>query len=413
MRLLWMKSDYVIPPDTGGKIRTYHLLRELHPRCKVTYLSFKDPAASNGDARMRTCASDIVTVYRCEENKDDWRFYARVLQGMLSPLPYILQKYRSRAIHDYQQTFCQARAGTGHEPVILCDFLEMAANVNWSTACPKVLFQHNVESDIWRRYHLTERNPLKKAYFQFEQRRMMRYERRVCNQFDLIFVVSEKDKQTLRDSLGVTRPIEVLETGVDTDYYAPRTDISPQPGRLLFLGSLDWMPNIDGVRWFVSRVYPLIKAVSPSVSLDIVGRRPVEAIRRLVRGDASLRLAADVPDVRPYIAAADLFVVPLRIGGGARLKIYEAMAMGRPVVSTTIGAEGLPLRAGEDVAVGDSPAALADQIVRLLRDDSAKAALAASGYQLVTENYRWNHIAQKLYDCCRGLTSSLQLVAAP
>jgi glycosyltransferase involved in cell wall biosynthesis len=129
----------------------------------------------------------------------------------------------------------------------------------------------------------------------------------------------------------------------------------------------------------------------------------------MARNDTSLRLVSDVPDVRPYIAAADLFVVPLRVGSGSRIKIYEAMAMRRPVVSTTIGAEGLPVRPDQHLAVGDSPQEFAHQVVRLLTDQAAKSAIAARGYQLVTENFRWKHIAQKLYDCCRDLTGSLQL----
>ncbi len=413
MRLLWMKSDYVVPPNTGGKIRTYNLLRELNHLCDVTYLSFKDTRTPNDEPEIRGCASQVVTVFRPEETKQGAGFYRRVLRGMLSSEPYILQKYRSAEIIKHQRHFHESAIASGSgssTPIIVCDFLEMAENVDWSLPCPKVLFQHNVESIIWQRYFETEKNPLKKAYFNFERKRMANYERDACNRFDLVFTVSEEDKDRLRGEFGVTRPIEVLETGVDTEYFAPRIGTLDQPGRLVFLGSLDWMPNIDGVRWFVTEVYPLIKAARPEVTLDIVGRRPPEAIRRYAR-DASIRVIADVPDVRPYLARADVFVVPLRIGGGSRIKIYEAMAMRRPVVSTTIGAEGLPVQADRHLVMGDTAGEFSSQVVRLLEEPSLKDSIATHGYEHVTENYQWKNIAQLLHARCLELTQTQQLIS--
>ena len=272
--------------------------------------------------------------------------------------------------------------------------------------CPKVLFQHNVESMIWERYYQTETNPLKKAYFNFERKRLARYEKRACNRFDLVFTVSEEDRQTLRQRLGVRGPIEVLETGVDADFFSPAEDSAVIPNKLVFLGSMDWMPNIDGVTWFIDNVYSQIRAKSPAVTLDIVGRRPDVKIQQLARTDPSVRVIADVPDVRPYVAAADLFVVPLRVGGGSRIKIYEAMAMNRPVVSTTIGAEGLPLNPGEHIAIGDSPCDFAQQVLDLLKAPSKKKRISHSGHQLVTQKYQWKNVAQTLKAHCVELGKS-------
>lgn len=404
MRLLWMKSDYVLPPDTGGKIRTYNLMRELNKLCDVTYLAFKDQDTPNTEPEIGSCASEVVTVYQPEENKEGVGFYSRVLRGMASQLPYILQKYRSTKIVDHQRDFVRAE---GNPPVVLCDFLEMAENVDWRLPCPKVLFQHNVESMIWERYYSTEKNPLKKAYFNYERKRMARYEAAACNRFDLVFTVSEEDRDLLRDRFNVTCPIEVLETGVDTDFFVPMPTHPPKPGRLVFLGSMDWMPNIDGMKWFVDAVYPLIRERCPDASLDIVGRRPGSEIRRLAERDDSIRVLADVPDVRPHIAEGELFIVPLRVGGGSRIKIYEAMAMDRPVVATTIGAEGLPLTPDEHIAIGDSPQEFAGEVVRLLGDSTAREEISRAGYELVTQNYQWKNVAIKLRDHCRELASQI------
>ncbi len=405
MRLIWMKSDYVIPADSGGKIRTYNLLRELHRICDVTYVSFKGTDTPNDEPEIRSCASHVVTVYQQEEKKNGLGFHARVLRSMASPLPYVVQKYRSPKIVDQQRRCFQATENR-QDTVLLCDFLEMAENVDWTLPCPKVLLQHNVESQIWRRYFETETNPLKRAFFNFERKRMSRYERKACNRFDWVFTVSEHDKVVLQDELDIKCPIEVLESGVDSEYFKPRSESEVVANKLVFLGSLDWMPNMDGMHWFTRAVYPLVKQQCPAVTLDIVGRRPGTKIRQLAANDSTIQILADVPDVRPHVAASDLFIVPLRIGGGSRIKIYEAMAMRRPVVSTTLGAEGLPLTPDQNIAIGDSPIEFAAQVVRLLKNPDLKRSIASSGFELVTENYQWTNVALKLRDRCLELTKS-------
>ena len=403
MRLVWMKSDYVVPPDTGGKIRTYNLMRELNAICDVTYLAFKNSRGPNNEPEISECASDVITEHKSEENKTGMGFYARVVAGMASRLPYIVQKYRCDKILEHQRKFVHFHQESA---VVLCDFLEMAENVDWSLPCPKVLFQHNVESMIWDRYYQNELNPLKRAYFDFERRRMNKYESETCNRFDLVFAVSEEDKKRMHQEMGVKTPIVVLETGVDTDFFKPMHTPPTIPDRLVFLGSMDWMPNIDGMKWFVESVYPKIREVRPQVSLDIVGRRLGPEIRIFAENDSSITVHADVPDVRPYIAQCDLFIVPLRIGGGSRIKIYEAMAMNRPVVSTTIGAEGLPLVPNHDIAIGDTPAEYAEQVVSLLEDPVRKQTVSQSGYELVTQNYQWKNVAIRLKEHCEELVQA-------
>jgi len=413
MQILWMKSDYVVPPDTGGKIRTYNLLRELHMRCPITYTSFRANRSVDKLPPMDECAQTVVTFYRAEENKSGPWFYWRIIRGMRSHLPYIVQKYRSAAFREAQSQWFDRiqREGSKDDSLVVCDFLEMSENVDWSIPVPKVLFQHNIESMIWRRYSENELNPAKRAYFEFEYKRMKAYESAVCNKYDLIFTVSHKDRDALRHDLGVGVPVEVLETGVDTVYFTPDAARQPVPGRMLFLGSMDWMPNIDGAKWFVSSIYPLIRELVPHATLQIVGRRPADAIRRLATEDPSIQVIQDVADVRPYVASADLFIVPLRIGGGSRIKIYEAMAMGRPVVATSIGAEGLPLKRGEHLAVCDSPGEFARRVEFLTRNVDEKNRMAARGFDFVVNNCPWSRIATALYERCRIVARSDRLVA--
>ena len=403
MRVLWLKSDYVLPADTGGKIRTYNLLRELRKRCRVTYASFRAHEDARSLPPLDACAHEVTTFHRAEEIKSGLGFYLRVLRGMRSRYPYIVQKYRSEEFQREQRRWLNdAQEPNGDGAVVVCDFLEMAENIDWSLPVPKVLFQHNVESMIWRRYRQTERNPVRRAYFGFEYKRMRAYESAACERFDLVFTVSREDKETLQREYGVTTPIEVLETGVDTQYFAPMSEVEPVPGRLVFLGSLDWMPNIDGITWFVSHVWPKVRARVPHATLDIVGRRPTPAVRKLAN-DASIRVLADVADVRPCVARADVFVVPLRVGGGSRIKIYEAMAMGRPVMSTRIGAEGLPLREQEHLALADEPDAWADQLAMLGENADAKTRMAERGRRFVAENFPWSRVSTRLFEECQEL----------
>jgi polysaccharide biosynthesis protein PslH len=403
MQILWIKSDYIDPPDTGGKIRTYNLIRELQKLCSVTYISLKNSASQPAHATNTPWATNIITFPQMEEVKKGLGFYARIFARMFSTHPYIVQKYRSADIQRYQKQFESANGnGKIHstQTVLLCDFLEMSGNVVWSAPWPKILFLHNVESMIWRRYYENENNRLKKHYYRFEYLRLKRYEQKVCDKFDLILAVSQNDKDLLRQDLGIKSPVEVIDTGVDVEYFAPMRHIIPDHGRLLFLGSLDWMPNIDGIHWFVTNIYPQVKAKHPHVLLDIGGRRPGESVLSLAKNDPTIRVCGDVKDVRPYIAAADLFIVPLRIGSGTRLKIYEAMAMEKPVVSTSIGAEGLPLQDGKHLALADSPADFADRLTALLENPEKKLQLASRGYSLVTTHYSWTNISNHFYKVC-------------
>lgn len=411
MHILWIKSDYVDPPDTGGKLRTYHLLKQLRQRCDVTYVSVCSMLEAIGQPKSAPWATQIVTFPRAEEPKAGAKFYAKVLSRMLSKKPFIVQKYLSREIRNCQRSLCDmmnGRLADGRQTVLVCDFLEMAGNVDWSLPLPKILFQHNVESVIWRRYYENEENPLKKAYFWYEQARVRRFERAACNRFDSVLAVSPKDREIFRDKLGVRTPVEVIETGVDVANFETLRDAPSVSGRLLFLGSLDWMPNIDGLHWFVQQAYPRIRAKCPTASLDVVGRRPVASVRDLAATNASIQVHADVPDVRPHLAAADVIVVPLRVGSGTRLKIFEAMAAGRSVVSTTIGAEGLPIENGRHILLADSPDEFAARVVTLLENPSQKLAMAAEAFGFVAENYSWRNVSQKLYEVCLDVCNAKQ-----
>jgi glycosyltransferase involved in cell wall biosynthesis len=222
---------------------------------------------------------------------------------------------------------------------------------------------------------------------------MLRYEKQVCQAMKRIVAVSENDAQTIRSLYGAAHTYAV-PTGVDLEYFAPPHSSAPSTD-LVFVGSMDWRPNVDGIRWFWSEVLPLIRRRRPECSLAVVGRRPTAEIRRLAERDPRIHVTGTVDDVRPYLWQSAVSIVPLRVGGGTRLKIYESMAARIPVVSTTIGAEGLDVHNGENIAIADSPAAFAERCLHLLDNADARRAQCDAAWEMVSACYSWEVAARK------------------
>jgi sugar transferase (PEP-CTERM/EpsH1 system associated) len=417
MRILWLKSDLLLPLDKGGRLRTWHLLRHLARRHEITYLAFASPEPPSADiGAMREVASHVETVPRREPAKRSLRFYADAATHLLDPLPYAVGKYRSREFRRVLRSLVAAR----HFDLIVCDFLVPAVNLPRHLPCPAVVFTHNVESEIWRRHAETKKNPLSRLLYGLQYRRMLRYEGRELARFDGVLAVSAADRDTLERLYpgSIREPVRVVPTGVDTSYFHPAPSVASSR-ELVFTGSMDWLPNEDAMLYFCREILPLIRAEEPGVRLSIVGRAPTPAVKRLASDDR-IRVTGRVDDVRPYVEAAAVYVVPLRIGGGTRLKIFEAMAMGKAVVSTKAGAEGLPIVNGEHLVIptadpsadpaadpttdfasdptAGEPRAFARSVVRLLGDIERRRALERAARKLVTDRYDWSAVAGELND---------------
>jgi polysaccharide biosynthesis protein PslH len=401
MRILWLKSDLLLPLDKGGKLRTWHLMRHLAQRHDITYLAFKDPGQPAADVDgMREVASRVETVTRAEPAKGTPGFYADAAMHLVDPLPYAVGKYRSRAF----KRRLEALLNTQAFDLVVCDFLFPAVNLPKRLPCPAVIFTHNVESEIWRRHADTKSGAIEKALYRAQHTRMLRYERSTLARFDGVLAVSDADRETFATLYpgAIRRPVHVVPTGVDTDYFAPAAGDPASPGSsavesrtLVFTGSMDWLPNEDAMQYFCRDILPLIRAEEPGVRLSIVGRAPTPAVTRLGE-EHGIQVTGRVDDVRPYMREAMVYIVPLRIGGGTRLKIFEAMSMGKAVVSTTVGAEGLPVTDGRHVMLADEPVSFARAVVRLLREADTRARLATAARALVVEQYDWSAVAGAL-----------------
>jgi sugar transferase (PEP-CTERM/EpsH1 system associated) len=409
LHLLWLKTELLHPVDKGGRIRTYNMLRELRREHRVTYLTLDDgDAAPDAVARADEYCTELVRIPFRTRPKRSPGFYAELLANLLSPLPYAVAKYRSPEMRRRVAELARDAA----VDVVVCDFLAPSLNVPDGLPCPTVLFQHNVEAMIWERHAGVAEKPLARAYMREQWRRMRAFERAECRRFDHVVAVSAQDLALFERDYGVRSASEV-PTGVDTHYFRPAGLAERAPAELVFTGSMDWLPNEDAILWFADAILPRLARAVPGVTLTVVGRNPTPRVLALAERIPAIRVTGGVPDVRPYMERASAFVVPIRIGGGTRLKIYEAMAMELPVVSTAVGAEGLPLRDGSDVVLADDPDAFADAVARLLTDPAAAARLGAQGAATVRAEYGWDRVAAKFADACARAAAAATSLLPP
>jgi glycosyltransferase involved in cell wall biosynthesis len=394
VKILWLKTELLHPVDKGGRIRTYQMLRSLAASHEVTYLSLDDgSAAPDALARSAEYATRTETVPFAPTVKGSPAFFADLAANALSSLPYAVARYRSAPF-----AAAIARLAPAHD-LTVCDFLAPSLNVPDDIARRSVLFQHNVEAMIWERHAAVPQNAVRRTYMTLQWKRMRRFEAAECARFRKVVAVSEQDAETMRTQYGVSQ-VAAVPTGVDVEYFAPPANAPRQNAELVFVGSMDWLPNDDGIRWFTEAVFPRVRQRVPQATLTVVGRAPSADMQRLAARIPGVTVTGSVPDVRPYLHRAALSVVPLRIGGGTRLKIYEAMAAGVPVVSTTIGAEGLPVRDGEHIAIADSPEAQAARIAGLLGRPDEATALADNARRYVGQHCSWHAVSQQFLTAC-------------
>jgi sugar transferase (PEP-CTERM/EpsH1 system associated) len=395
MRILWLNANLLLPLDKGGKIRTWHLMRHLARRHEITYLTFaSDVEADAHRPAMRDVCRELVSVPWQDAVKGSLRFYAGVAAHLIDPLPYAVAKYRSAAYRQAADALLDRRRFDR----VVCDFLVPAVNLRRTLPCPSILFTHNVEAEIWRRHADNATQPLSRVLYRQQWRRMLRFEGRTLARFDRLLAVSDADEQTFRRLSGADAPlppIDVVATGVDTSFFTPTPEAFVRPKHLAFVGSMDWMPNEDAVLFFCREVLPRIRQAEPDVTLSIVGRAPTPAVKRLAQ-DAGIEVTGTVDDVRSYLGQACATIVPLRVGGGTRLKIFEAMAAGKAVISTTIGAEGLPTESGRHLLIADGAEAFADAVVRVVREPDLRRRLEREARTLVTRHYDWSVAAAQL-----------------
>lgn len=401
MKILWIKTELLHPVDKGGKIRTYEMLKQLKREHHITYLTLDDgTAAPDAYQKAEEYCHELICVPHQTRAKFSAGFYLELLLNLFSHLPYAVKKYESVEM----QRKIREAVERGKPDVLICDFLTPSVNLPDRIGCTTVLFQHNVEAVIWQRHFETQTNRLKQIYLRNQWRKMRSFEQTECLRYDHVIAVSREDKDIIQRDYGI-ESVSDVPTGVDTEFFRPNPEAVKKPGRLVFTGSMDWMPNVDAIHFFVEQVLPLIRRQIPDVKLTVVGRNPGKDLIELGLKDANITVTGRVDDVRPYIDGATAYIVPIRIGGGTRLKIYEAMAMEKPIVSTSVGAEGLPVRDGIELLLADTPDSFAKAVIRVLKDGELAGQIGKQAARMVRESYGWNGVAAKFADICQQADS--------
>jgi glycosyltransferase involved in cell wall biosynthesis len=406
VRILWVKAGKLLPADTGGKIRSYNILKHLARSHAVTLLSYY------GGRRYSVYESAIQkefpgaqTVFTSIPSSNTLAQSAAYLRSLFQPAPFAVSKFTHRRV---RQAVSQALASRQFD-IAVCDFLAPSLNFPPFLPVPTVLFQHNVEAALWQRRASIESNLFKRMAYKLEAARMNRLERRTLGRFHHVIAVSEHDRQLLLQ-MNPDCAITVVPTGVDTQKYSIASPAQAGPPKIVFTGSMDWEPNIDAVSYFCQQILPLVRTQRPRAVFQVVGRTPHRKVKRLA--SESVQVTGTVPSVTDYLRDATVVVVPLRIVGGTRLKIFEAMAMGKAVVSTSIGAEGLEVESGRDLILADSPEAFADAILQLVDDASLRRRFEEAGAKLAAQ-FDWSLVAERFVAVLEETARSFRAKTTP
>jgi glycosyltransferase involved in cell wall biosynthesis len=395
------------PLDSGKRIRTWQLLTSLASRHDLTLFCLDE----NRPEALRAVQNQGIRVLlgpRVRE-KSGASLYARLLANLFSPYPYTVTKHFSRTLHAQ----LLSRIDAENPDLIHVEWTPYARYLSGVAGRKTIITTHNIEAQIWLRRTQHSRTALEKAFFGLQALKMRAFERRRLALADEVTAVSPADLTWLRNE-GISRS-SLVENGVDTDYFRPNLGTENDRG-ILFLGSLDWYPNQDALQFFVKEIVPSIGARLPNVELTIVGRRPPSELVSQMAALPATSLCSDVADVRPFLERAGAFVVPLRIGGGSRIKILEALAAGKAVISTRVGAEGLELVSGQHLLVADTPREFADRVIEVLTQPELRRKLGANGRHLASERYTWKQMADHLelaWFRAVGLTSQTRNLGSP
>jgi glycosyltransferase involved in cell wall biosynthesis len=394
MRLLWFSHVVPFPPRGGNLQRSFNLIRQSSKTFEIDLVAFNLQGYSQEELQAYTgelkkhCNS--VEIWELPHPWRSARWWLDLLWSPLWRTPFTCRALWSPQLAERWQRTLQEHSGA----LLHFDSADLALFAPAARGFRKLLNHHNCESEMAYRRAEVETHPLKKTYHQMQARKLARLEGDLCHEFDVNAVVSELDAQAIH-TRNPRAHIHVVENGTDTDFFHP-SDLSEEPKSLIFAGSLDWYPNVSGIEFFLRDVWPLLRDRCPGVRLVLAGRNPVESVRRAAEHDSNIEVVANPEDVRPLLARAQVFVCPILDGGGTRLKILDAMAMAKPVVSTSVGCEGLRVQDSENILVADTPQDFARQILGAFENEAMRKRLSAAGRALVEMQYSWNTIGQEL-----------------
>lgn len=386
LKLAFVSTVFLLPADAGGKIRTGNVLRGLKGGTfEITLIS---PAPVDDTARWRdglALLADHVVLWPAPAAAPRW---TRALDLVRDAPANVCHGVTRQAKDCVAQTLA-----LGGFDLVVFDFVHATALMPPDLPMATLCFTHNVEAEIFARHAQQATSPWWRWIWNSQATKMARYERNALARYTSVIAVSERDVKLFAAQAG-RDDVEAIPTAVDLEFFSwqpPRSDGQTKPARVVFTGSMDWAANIDGVGWLLAEIWPLVLQQVPDAELTVVGRSPPAALVRQAAVYPGVKFTGFVDDVRPHVRGAQVFTMPLRVGGGTRIKAFEAMAMGCPVVSTSLGVEGLDVLDGVHLLQRDSAEAQAKAIVGLLSDLQARQALSEAARALVEQ--RFGHLA--------------------
>lgn len=391
MNVFFLSTRSPYPLISGHSLRTYHILKGAAQNHKVTFVTFVQlPEHELKKENLDHLRSFCKAVYPFEIPADRSKItLAKMLfLNLFSSLPFVAQKYDAPLMRQRIREIIQKE----HIDLVHVDLLPLTAYINEFENLPKILVNHNVESVRLYRWYRTEPNPVKKAYLGIQWLKLRSFERSAMNKFDGCVVVSEIDKELLL-KMGVKSKLFVVPNGTNTKFFKPNNGKVVE-NSVLWIGHMDVHTNRDAVLYFWKEIYPILKKKYPEVKMTFVGTAPPKEIAEAAQRDGQVKATGFVDDIRPYIDEATVMVVPIRIGSGTRLKILDAMAMGKAIVSTSVGCEGLNVNDGKNILIADDPEGFSDKMIELLKNSDKRIALEKNAIELA-KTYDWDLITQR------------------
>jgi len=392
MHVAIIDGDVSYPATSGKRLRTLNLMLQVAKRHRITYVGRCAPDSQEARVApifLRQHNIEPILVHDPVPHKAGLAFYGRLLANLFAADPYSVTSHQSEPM----RRAVAELASKQKIDVWQLEWTGYLATIDRAVPGPRVVIAHNVDSLIWQRYYENEKNIAKRVFLKEQWRKFRRFEERAFREATRVVAVSEEDAQLIRTDFGQSN-VDVVDNGIDRAFFESVHELR-DPMSILFLGALDWRPNLDAIDLLLEKIFPKVRAIEPNAKLLIVGRNPPASLSERLANAQGVALHPNVADVRRYLGSSGVMAVPLRIGGGSRLKILEALACGLPVVSTKVGAEGLLIKPGTDYVQADEDA-MADALVYAVRNPIESQALAAHGRELVLRTYDWSVLATKL-----------------
>ena len=406
MKVLWISQNVPYPPKSGVLLRNYNLIRLTSQFAAIDLVAIvKKNAMPSSYAEMavpellKFCSS--VQPVRLPTEESRFHFWWVLLKSLFTKAPFTVNWASAPVL---EEVLGRALSGTIYD-LVYFDSISLAGYRQLMTSGARVLNHHNIESQLFERRIAYERNPLKRLYLRLEATKLRRYEAAVVGEFDLNLVVSSLDALRLGEfCAGATTAL--VANGVDIDYFRPSDAASAEPGHLIMVSGMNWFPNLDAVLYMIESIWPILTSATPGVRLTIVGARPPRHVTELAAKDSRITVTGFVDDIRPYMDRAQIYLCPMRDGGGTRLKVLDALSMGKPIVATTMALEGIGVVPEQDVLVGDTPEVFVRQIQRLIQDQALRQRLSTNGRTFVEQRFSWEVIGQQLQGAFRDAVAA-------